>query len=187
MPVNRATLTLVKKYEGLSLTAYPDPGYGWSIPTIGYGHTSDFYMKVTKGLTITEEAAADLLDHDLEETAAAIAPLVTVPLNENQLGALVSFTFNVGVPAFKRSALLTKLNAGDFAAVADEFRRWNKSNGKVLKGLTRRRAEEASLFLLPAPAAVVDVPDAATASPGATGFKAFLIALFDLLKKVFRK
>lgn len=183
MPVNRATLTLVKKHEGLRLEAYADPGYGWAIPTIGYGHTPDAYRKVTPGMVITEAEAEDLLEHDLEEVAAAVRELVKMPLNDNQFGALCSFTFNVGIKAFKRSTLLTKVNAGDFAGAAEEFRRWNKSNGRVLKGLTRRRADEAALFLLPAAPAPA-APDPAAAPLAATGFKALLLAL---LKKVFRK
>ncbi|MCD9436513.1 lysozyme, partial [Klebsiella pneumoniae] len=45
------------------------------------------------------------------------------------------------------STLLKKLNAGDIKGAADEFLRWNKSGGKVLNGLTRRREAERALFL----------------------------------------
>jgi lysozyme len=59
---------------------------------------------------------------------------------------LVSFAYNVGAGNLKASTLLKKLNAGDTAGAAQEFQRWNKAAGKVLPGLTRRRACEALLF-----------------------------------------
>ena len=44
------------------------------------------------------------------------------------------------------STLLKKLNAGDYDAIPDEIRRWNKAGGEVLEGLVRRREAEAALF-----------------------------------------
>ncbi len=76
----------------------------------------------------------------------AVNNAVTVPLNQDQFDALVSFTFNLGEGNLKSSTLLKKVNAGDFAGAAQEFQRWNKAGGKVLPGLTRRRACEALLF-----------------------------------------
>jgi lysozyme len=75
--------------------------------------------------------------------------LVKVSLNDNQYAAIVSFAFNLGVGNLKQSTLLKKLNAGDFAGAANEFAKWNKAGGKVLAGLTRRRAAEAELFRRP--------------------------------------
>jgi GH24 family phage-related lysozyme (muramidase) len=73
-----------------------------------------------------------------------VLKLVTVPLEPWQFDALVSFDYNTG--ALGKSTLLKKLNAGDFEGAALEFHRWNKGGGKVLAGLTRRRASEALLF-----------------------------------------
>ena len=145
--MNRETLEHLKRWEGLRLTAYPDPGSRDGHPwTIGYGHTSDAFMKVYKGLTITEVQAEAALIHDANEAATAIKRLVKVPLTENQMGALVSFVFNIGIGAFGTSTLLRKLNAGDYNAVPAELARWNKNDGKVMKGLTNRRAAEAGLW-----------------------------------------
>jgi lysozyme len=69
-----------------------------------------------------------------------------VPLRQNQFDALVSFSYNVGLPAFRSSTLLKKLNRDDYDGAAIEFHKWVKSGGKVLKGLVRRRASEALLF-----------------------------------------
>lgn len=145
--INAETLEHVKRWEGLKLTAYPDPGSRDGTPwTIGYGHTSDGFMKVHKGLKITMKQAEEALVHDLGETAAEIERLVKVPLTENQFGALVSFAFNVGVGAFAKSTLLRRLNAGDYGAVPAQLARWNKNDGKVMAGLTNRRAAEAGLW-----------------------------------------
>lgn len=145
--VNAETLSHVKRWEGCKLTAYPDPGSRDGTPwTIGYGHTSDAHMQVRRGLTITQAQADAALEHDLNETAAAVESLLKVPVNDSQFGALVSFTFNVGVTALKNSTLLKKLNAGDYSAVPAQLARWNKNDGKVMPGLTNRRAAEAGLW-----------------------------------------
>ena len=103
---------------------------------------------------------------------------VKVPLNPNQFGALTSFTYNLGAGNLRSSTLLRKLNAGDYAGAAAEFARWNKAGGKVLKGLTRRRAAERALF--EKPAARIPVADA-TATPG----KGFMAALISFIRSIF--
>lgn len=145
--VNRETIEHVKRWEGMKLTAYPDPGSRDGTPwTIGYGHTSDGFMKVHRGLTITVAQAEAALEFDLNETAAAVDELVKVELSDNQFGALVSFAFNVGTGAFAKSTLLRKLNKGDYAAVPTEMARWVNNDGKPMKGLVNRRAAEAGLW-----------------------------------------
>lgn len=132
-------LSIIKEFEGLRLKAYLCPA---GIPTIGYGETKG----VKLGQTITAKQAEDMLVRRYDEFERQVLQLVKVPLTANQLGALVSFTYNVGVGAFAGSTLLKKLNAGDFAGAAQQFERWNKAGGKVLTGLVRRRAAEAALF-----------------------------------------
>lgn len=141
--VNAETLDHIKRFEGLRLTAYPDPGSRDGTPwTIGYGSTTG----VRKGMTITQAEADRRLVADLATAEAAVDRLVKVPLTDNQFGALVSFTFNVGVGAFECSTLLKKLNAQQYDAVPAELARWNKNDGKVMQGLTNRRAAEAGLW-----------------------------------------
>jgi lysozyme len=74
-------------------------------------------------------------------------------LTQNQLDALVSFVFNIGIGAFKGSTLLRKLNAGDYASASIEILRWNKATVEgrrvVLVGLARRRVAERELFIKP--------------------------------------
>jgi lysozyme len=133
---------LIKEWEQLRLVAYkPTPNDRW---TIGWGHAGP---NVRPGDTISVEQAQVLFDSDVKWAVDAVNRYVKVRLNQNQFDALVSFTFNVGEGAFKNSTLLRKLNKGDYQGAAEQFPRWNKQKGKVLKGLTRRRAHEMELFL----------------------------------------
>ena len=139
-PTGVKDVELIKEAEGLRLEAYlPTPNDVW---TIGYGHT-----KTAKpGMRITKAGAEKLLLHDLAWVEATIDKYVKVPLNQNQYDALASFIYNVGATAFRRSTLLKLLNAGDYEGAAEQFPRWNKQKGKVLRGLTARRQKEKTLF-----------------------------------------
>ena len=150
MKTNDAGIALIKKYEGLRTVAYPDPAHGWKIPTIGYGHTSAAGAPiVAQGMKIAEAEADAILRRDLGQYEAAVDAAVKVPLNANQFAALVSFTFNLGGVNLRKSTLLKKLNSGDYEGAAGQFRHWNKAGGKILAGLTKRRAAEAALFSAP--------------------------------------
>ncbi|WP_154023036.1 lysozyme [Klebsiella oxytoca] len=141
-------IALIKGVEGCRLTAYPDPGTGGAPWTIGYGWTLPVDGKpVRPGMTIDQATADRLLKAGLVSYESDVLKLVKVKLTQNQFDALVSFAYNVGSRALSTSTLLKKLNAGDNKGAADEFLRWNKSGGKVLNGLTRRREAERALFL----------------------------------------
>ncbi len=75
-----------------------------------------------------------------------MAEAVKVPLAQHEFDALVAFAYNVGLGAFRKSTLLRLLNKGDKASAAKQFDRWNKAGGKMLAGLTRRRAAERAMF-----------------------------------------
>ena len=177
MTVDQQTIDHLKKWEGLRLQAYPDPGSRDGNPwTIGYGHTSDGFMRVAKGLRITQAEAEAALRHDAGEAAAAINNLVKVPLADNQQGALISFVFNVGIGAFGKSTLLKKLNGGDYNSVPGELARWNKNDGKVMAGLTNRRSAEAGLW---AKGAFVTSRNVKADTPSKwAAFMAAIVALF---------
>jgi lysozyme len=97
-------------------------------------------------MRITEIEAEQLLLRDLAMFEAEVSRTVTVDLSDNQFAALVSWTYNVGAAAMRKSTLVRKLNAGDYAAVPGELARWNKVKGKVVAGLSNRRAAEAGLW-----------------------------------------
>ncbi|MBL4795800.1 MAG: lysozyme [Oleispira sp.] len=134
-------VSIIREFEGLRLEAYlPTPN---DVPTIGYGHTKGVFL----GQVITENQANHFLGEDVKWAIEAVEKYVTVPININQKSALVSFTFNVGATAFRKSTLVRKLNAGDYSEAAFQFLRWDKQKGKTLKGLTRRRLKEKALFM----------------------------------------
>ena len=141
--IRQRGLELVKHFESLRLYAYKDPVGIW---TIGYGHTGLTHKDgtVRPGLKITEQEAENLLVHDMKHFSARVEKLVTVLVTDDQFDALTSFDFNTG--SLGKSTLLKKLNAGDYDGAANEFKKWNKAGGKVLRGLTRRRESEENLF-----------------------------------------
>ena len=139
---NDAGIALIKTYEGLHLTPYLCPSKIW---TIGYGHT----RTVRVGLKITADQADQMLDDDLRLVERAVQRLVSVPLNDNQFSALVSFAFNVGISNFEQSTLLRLLNRGWYEQVPAQLMRWNRASGEILGGLSRRRAAEGRLWNTP--------------------------------------
>lgn len=139
--INSKGIEIIKKFEGLKLTAYLCPSGIW---TIGYGHTKG----VMAGDVLTINEAEGLLKVDLIEVEKAIESAIRIPLTSNQFSALASFTFNVGTFAFKNSTLLRLLNQKQFAAASEQFGRWIKDGkGRALKGLVLRRESEKKLFL----------------------------------------
>lgn len=140
MRINPDGLSIIREFETLELDAYYCPA---NVLTIGYGHTGP---DVYEGQSITEDRANQLLAEDVAWAEDAVNTLAPPHITDNQFSALVSFVFNVGVGAFERSTLLRKLRGGDISGAACEFGRWNKSGGRVLRGLTRRRLAERVLF-----------------------------------------
>ena len=130
---------LIMQFEGCRLRAYKCPAGVW---TIGYGSTKG----VKEGMVITEQEAFARLMNDMQEAGATVEKFVTVPLNDNQFAALVSFVFNVGSGNFRGSTMLKMINSRQYLVAAEQFGRWNKAGNQVLPGLTRRRAAERALF-----------------------------------------
>lgn len=146
-----AGANLIKHFEGLKekhgdrYKAYVCPA---GVLTIGWGSTGPPHGKHKFDQhTLWSQAQCDTAFlTDMEEFEAAVRRLVKVELEPWQFDALVSFTYNCGEGNLSKSTLLKKVNAGDFEGAALEFHKWNKGGGKVLPGLTRRRASEALLF-----------------------------------------
>lgn len=141
--MNKAGLELIKRHEGCKLEAYKCPAGVW---TIGYGHTQN----VMKGDRITQQLADDWLAQDLKKFEAAVLKRVKTYINENQIAALTSFAYNVGVGAFEKSTLLKMVNVeAKESVIRGEFAKWTKAGGKELPGLVRRRKDEADLYFKP--------------------------------------
>jgi lysozyme len=137
-------ISIIKEFEGLRLKAYLCSA---GVATIGYGTTrypNDWAVEL--GDECTEQEAEEYLKHDVSIFAHRIEPLIKVKLTDNQFAAILSLVYNIGIGAFTKSTLLKALNSGDTLKAADEFLKWNKASGLVVKGLVNRRAKERELF-----------------------------------------
>lgn len=142
MRASNQLIDKIKEFEGLSLKAYkPVPTEKYY--TIGYGHYSS---GVKIGQTITMAQADALLRGDLLQCEKYVNSL-NLDLTQGQFDALVDFAFNCGVGNLRNSTLLKKVRINaPVDEIQGEFRRWNKSNGKVLQGLVTRREWEARMY-----------------------------------------
>ena len=131
------------KRDGAVFLPYVCPG---GVLTIGWGHTNHNGRRFDRQARWSQRDCDEAFREDMQVFEAQVSALVKVPLKQHQFDALVSFAYNVGVGNLRASTLLRKVNAGDFSGAALEFHRWNRSQGKVLRGLVRRRAAEALLF-----------------------------------------
>ena len=155
--IGPAGIALIKRFEGCArlcadgmIEAYPDPGTGGAPWTIGWGATGRDRFNggsIGPGTRWTQAQCDARLAQDLERYAAEVAAAIrTAPATtQNQFDALVSFHYNTG--AIARATLTRRHIVGDHAGAALEFARWNRAGGRVLKGLVRRRAAEAELYL----------------------------------------
>jgi lysozyme len=148
MQLNEKGKDLIKFYEGCKLVAYKCSA---AKDTIGYGNT--FYedgKSVKPGDKISQERANELFEIIAKEFADKVAPLVKSSVTPNQFAALTSFAYNAGIGNLKSSTLLKKVNANPNDPTIDlEFKKWDKGGGKVLAGLTKRRASESKLYFTP--------------------------------------
>lgn len=140
MQISLAGISHIKGWERFKANVYNDAG---GKATIGYGHLILPYERFD---SITESEAVRLLVKDLSSAESTVNKAVKVPLTQNQYDALVSFVFNVGGGAFRRSTLLKKINAGQLSAVKTEFLKWVRAGGKIINGLVNRRIADAKLF-----------------------------------------
>jgi len=158
MKVSDAAKAMIKHHEGVRMRPYRCPALLW---TVGVGHVIDpthatvkfderRNLPIPEGwdrqLTMGEVDA--LLAQDLARFERGVARLCPSAVNhQGQFDSLCSFAFNVGLANLQRSSLRMKHNRGDFEEAADEFMKWSKAGGKVLKGLVNRRLDEQRLYL----------------------------------------
>lgn len=147
MRISQKCENKIKEREGFYLNSYLCPK---GIPTIGWGHTGLVDgNKIELGMTITKAKAQELFEQDI---ATVEKPLANEPfanrLSQGQWDALVSFIYNVGWGNYKKSTLRKRINEDiNHADIPNQFRRWNKANGKVLAGLVKRREWEVEQYL----------------------------------------
>lgn len=137
---------LIQGFEGLSLVPYLCKA---GISTIGYGNT--FYpsgKKVTmQDAPISLATAKWMFKETADKFAADVNKMIKANINQNQFNAIVSLAYNIGLAGLAKSSLLKKVNANPSdPTITNSFMIWNKAGGKVLNGLTKRRAIEAKLY-----------------------------------------
>jgi lysozyme len=126
----------IVSHEGYKDDAYiPIPG---DVPTIGFGTTEGVKM----GDKTTPVKALQRAMQDVQKFEGAVKQCVKVPLHQYEYDAYISLAYNIGSGAFCRSTLVKKLNAQDYEGACKEILRWDRAQGKVLRGLTLRRQEE---------------------------------------------
>ena len=162
MRMSKAGLALLKDFEGCRLVAYQCPAGEW---TIGYGFT----VGVMPGDTMTQEQCDARLKNEIKQYESAVFAATEGDCTQSEFDALVSFAWNVGTAGMQKSSVIKAHNRGDKQAAARAFLMWNRAGGKIISGLSRRRAAEAALYLAddeafdPMPQ-VVDPPKPMTSS-----------------------
>lgn len=143
MKISQRGIDFIKQFEGYSDKAYPDPATGGDPWTIGYGTTKG----VKRGMVVNAAQAEQMLREDVAKFESGVSSLITAPTTQGQFDAMVSLAYNIGLGNFGKSTLLKKHNARCYTCAADQFRVWNRANGKVMNGLTRRRAAERQVYM----------------------------------------
>jgi lysozyme len=158
MKTSEAGIQLIKSFEGCHNSPYKCPATLW---TIGYGRVlypdqarlktgerAAYPLRTEHNRTFSGDEIDAFLAADLQRFEAGVLRLCPATADRQcHLDAVVSFAFNVGLGNLQSSTLRMKYNREDYEGAADEFLKWNKAGGKVLRGLERRREAERALFL----------------------------------------
>lgn len=155
--ISKRAMEMIKHHEGVRVKPYRCPAQLW---TIGVGHVIypeqgklkmedrlQYPLRPEHNRTFTKEEVDAILADDLRRFVAGVSRYCPDGLNQGRLDALVSFAFNVGLGTLQRSTLRQKHNRGDFEGAAEEFLKFTKAGGKVLKGLVNRRNDERALYM----------------------------------------
>lgn len=132
-------IKLIEQREGVRHGAYKDSRGLW---TIGVGHLSNDYFRVSPGMIISEAKALDLLAHDLGDVEDTINRAVKVPLQQYQFDALASFGFNIGCGGLAHSSVVHFVNLKMFPHAGEAFLAWRHP-----AALYGRRQSERRQFL----------------------------------------
>jgi lysozyme len=148
-------MDLLEQAESLSLQPYDDqtgkPTGDW-VPgaTIGYGHLITQNEWSTYAAGFGKADAESLLAHDLAPCVAAVRTVITAPVSQNEFDAMVMLTFNIGVTAFTTSTVSKLVNnpnaASPYPSLEAAWKAWDRSQGKVMTGLDKRRQCEWNVY-----------------------------------------
>ena len=145
MKASKECLKMLAHHEGVRQKPYRCPAGLWTVGVghlIGDGHS----LPDSWNRTFSLEEVYAILAKDVDRFERGVERLITVPLKQCEMDALVSFSFNLGLGCLQRSSIRQKLNRGDKEEAILSLLKYNKAGGKVLKGLDNRRKDEARLF-----------------------------------------
>jgi len=155
--ISPKALAMIAHHEGIRYKPYKCPAALW---TVGVGHVLypdqaklpmaerlTYQLKSEDNRVWSKDEVNALLEYDLKRFESGVARYCHAAIAQGQFDALVSFSFNCGLGTLQRSTLRQKHNRGDYAGAADEFLKYTKGGGKVLKGLVNRRNDERALYL----------------------------------------
>jgi len=155
--ISPKALKTIIHHEGVRYKPYRCPAGLWTVCVGHVLYPDQAKLPMAERLTYelkkpdnriwSKDEVNALLEFDLKRFVRGVARYCPAPLTQGQLDALVSFSFNVGLGTLQRSTLRQKHNRGDFAGAADEFLKFTKGGGKVLKGLVNRRNDERAMYL----------------------------------------
>ena len=152
-------INLLKSLEGCKLLPYDDQTSKiisdyCKGDTIGIGHlirTPEEFELYSNG--ITAKQAIDILSLDILPTVDAVSKLIKKEVTQNQFDALIILVFNIGIGGFSTSSVLHFINKDKevigYGNIEAAWMAWNKSQGKVMDGLTNRRKAEYDLYCTP--------------------------------------
>ena len=137
---------ICKTFEGFRPRPYLCPA---GVPTIGFGSTMypDGRRVTLKDPPITIQEAESLLLWELKRSQAATLRYCPVLRDDPpRQGAIIDFVYNLGPGRLQASTLRRRINQQDWLEAKRELMKWVRAGGRVLPGLVKRRAIEASLL-----------------------------------------
>ena len=157
MNVSPQCIATIKHHEGVRFKPYRCPALLW---TVGVGHVlypeqgrlkledrKGYALKDADNRVWSPDEVDGLLRFDLARFERGVARMCPAAVShQGRFDALVSFSFNVGLGTLQRSTLRAKFNRGDYEGAAQEFMKFTKAGGKVLKGLVNRRNDEVTMY-----------------------------------------
>lgn len=136
---------IIELVEGVENKPYMDIA---GVPTVCAGVTGS---DVIWGKSYSNRECRNLLEKHIQIHGKHVQNAVTYPISPKTRAALISFSYNVGGYAMRKSTPVRLINQGKVEQGCKALGMWNKAtvNGKkvVVKGLVNRRNEEIKLCI----------------------------------------
>lgn len=156
--ISPKALKMIKHHEGVRIKPYRCPARLWTVcvghviepshARVPFEERNNLAIPEGWNRTFTMGEVDAILAKDLERFERGVLKYCpSAGSRQAWLDSLVSFSFNVGLGTLQRSTLRQRHNRGDYTGAAEEFLKYCKAGGKVLKGLENRRKDERAIYL----------------------------------------